>query len=150
MDKILSQKILPEIMIDMNQQSSTSLHKRYSFEVSELEHYFKSPSDLSIFMLRFIGFKGKDKIKYSKIIETKGSLMQSWLYSYSKPKLDKVLNVFEFRVLFQYAYYCSFESISEDSKLSNNIEEYSEAFKRLNNQILSMPLNTLKRRCIKT
>ena len=145
LNKILSHKILPEIMSDINSCSSNSQYTRYSFNVSELENNFEGPSDLAVFMLRFIGFKPKDKLKYNKSIEAKGFLIQSWLYSYSKPKLDKALDLFEFRVLFQYVYYCCIESIlKEDSALSKNMEEYSETFKRINNQILSRSLNTLK------
>ena len=108
-----------EIMPDINSCSSTSQYTRYLFNVSELDNNFEGPSDLAVFMLRFIGFKPKDKLKYNKSIEAKGFLIQSWLYSYSKPKLDKALDFFEFRVLFQYVYYCCIESIlKEDSALS--------------------------------
>ena len=144
MDKILSNKILPELISDMNLHNSTSHYTRYSFDASELKYDSDGSSDLAIFMLRFIGFKPKDKHKYNKDIEAKGFMVQSWLYSYSNAKLAKTLDLFEFRVLFQYAYYCCLESIlTEDSTLSNNIEEYSEAFMRLNNQMLSRPLSTL-------
>ena len=89
MDKILSNKILPELISDMNLHNSTSHYTRYSFDASELKYDSDGSSDLAIFMLRFIGFKPKDKHKYNKDIEAKGFMVQSWLYSYSNAKLAK-------------------------------------------------------------
>ena len=133
LDKIIVLKVLPEIQSDVDSQNS-----KYSFELSELNHDPTWPSDLAIFLYRFIGFKSKDERKYSKDIELKGDLIQNWLYRYSNLKLDKLLNVLEFRILFQYVYYFHFDSMFEkDATLSSNIEEYSKAFNWINNLIIT-------------
>ena len=133
LNKIIIHKVLPEIQSDVNSKNT-----KYSFDLSELNHDTTWPSDLAIFLFRFIGFKSKDEIKYDKSIELKGDLIQNWLYHYSNFKLDKLLNVLEFRVLFQYAYYFHFDSmLMKDTTLSTNTEEYSKAFNRVNSLILT-------------
>ena len=133
LDKIIVYKVLPEIQSDVDYKKS-----KYSYELSELNHDPSWPSDLAIFLYRFIGFKSKDERKYSKDIELKGDLMQNWLYRYSNLKLDKLLDVLEFRALFQYVYYLHFDSMLEkDATLSSNREEYSKAFNWINNLIIT-------------
>ena len=133
LNKIIVHKVLPEIQSDVDSQNS-----KYSFELSELNHDPTWPSDLAIFLYRFIGFESKDERKYNKNIELKGDLIQNWLYRYSNLKLDKLFDVLEFRVLFQYVYYFHFDFILEkDATLSSNTEEYSKAFDRINNLILT-------------
>ena len=133
LNKIIIHKVLPDIQSDVNSKIS-----KYSFDLSEMNHDTTWPSDLTIFLFRFIGFKSKDEIKYNKNIELKGDLIQNWLYHYSNFKLDKLLDILEFRVLFQYAYYFHFDSmLKKDTTLSTNTEEYSKAFNRVNSLILT-------------
>ena len=72
----MKHQILPDFLSDDNNHTD-SISSKYLLEYLDLQHMYNEPTDLAIFLLRFIGLKSKDKTKYNKNIENKGNLIQN-------------------------------------------------------------------------
>ena len=136
---LVNKWILPTLKSDMISSDEGHTSLKYSFSLSELNEYEKDPTNLAIFLFRFIGIKPKDKMKYSDEIEVKGQQMQQCMYKYSLLKLKELIKTLEFRILFQYAYFNHFDSILDsECLLEDKYEEYMSATSKLNEEVMKI------------
>ena len=125
---LLQTYIMPNVL------SSNFLNEYSYISVNDENEDFKS---LVIFLFRFIGFKPKDKVKYSDDIEQKGQKIQSCIYNYSHPKMLKILEIPEFHFIFKYAYDFHLDSIlNNDMTLQSSRRKFRTAFDRMNNSLI--------------
>ena len=135
---LINKNILSRLKSELKSTKNVLTNSKYAFNLSELNEHQIDWAGLTIFMFRFIGFKPKDHVKYNKVIEAKGDLIQTWMYNYSQPKLKKLSKLIEFKILYQFAYFNHLDSMFEtDSLLSSNRDEHLTAFKRINNVIMN-------------
>ena len=124
---ILSSSVLNECSYVLNNDTKLTL----------LDDTHENHKSLVIFLFRFIGFKPKDKVKYSDNIEQKGQEIQSCMYNYSHPKMLKILEIPEFHVIFKYVYDFHLDSMFEDDMtLKSNKKSYRAAFDKMNKALL--------------
>ena len=77
------------VQISSNLDTKNSLHRNASSDQLSWSYINKDIDTLIAFMFRFISFKSKDKRKYRVEDEAIGKQIQSWMYNYSDPKLNK-------------------------------------------------------------
>ena len=133
--KLVQTHMLPNILSTALNECSYVLNN--DTKLSLLDDTHENLKSLVIFLFRFIGFKPKDKVKYSDDIEQKGQEIQSCMYNYSHPKMLKILEIPEFYFIFKYVYDFELDlMLKDDMTLQSNKKIYRAAFDKMNKSLL--------------